>query len=245
MFPGAPFSLSGLFVLLTLVVVVAVAKGVLVAARSHPVLGAAVARKFLLLVGVWLLICGVLAGCQVFTAASMPPPLMLFMLAAFCAVLYFSFSNFGLRLAAGLPLWALVAFHIFRLPLELLMHWGATLGVVPQLLTYSGSNYDILTGVFALVLSLIAYRVSVPLRIFRVFNSIGLVLFVNVIVLSVLSRPTPFQQLSLDAPNIWVSFFPFIWLPTLLAPLALGGHLILLRRLVAEETARRAQVKPH
>jgi hypothetical protein len=58
-----------------------------------------------------------------------------------------AFSGFGGRLAEFLPLWALVGAQAFRLPLELAMDAMYARGVMPVELSYSGRNFDILTGI--------------------------------------------------------------------------------------------------
>lgn len=50
-----------------------------------------------------------------------------------------------------------------------------------------------------------------------------------VVIVAILSIPSPFQQLKPD--NIWVAYFPFVWLPTAAVVAALLGHLVLFRKL--------------
>ena len=57
----------------------------------------------------------------------------------------------------GLPLWVLVAVQGFRLPLELAMHEMYERGVMPVQMSYEGSNYDILTGITALIVAAIVW----------------------------------------------------------------------------------------
>ena len=61
-------------------------------------------------------------------------------------------SPLGARLAT-LPLGALVAFQAFRLPLELVLHTWAAQGTIPEAMTWSGQNWDIVSGVVALAIA--------------------------------------------------------------------------------------------
>ena len=77
---------------------------------------------------------------------------------AVLAVLIFAFSfrlalgGVGRRLAA-LPLWILVGVQGFRLPLELAMHRMFERGIMPEQMSYSGRNLDIVTGITALIVA--------------------------------------------------------------------------------------------
>jgi hypothetical protein len=63
------------------------------------------------------------------------------------------------------------------------------------------------------------------------WNIMGSMLLATVVTIAVLSFPTPFQMIASDPPNVWVTHVPFIWLPTVLVPAALLGHLLTLRQL--------------
>ncbi|HQW96450.1 MAG TPA: hypothetical protein PLU58_11640, partial [Saprospiraceae bacterium] len=57
-------------------------------------------------------------------------------------------------------------------------------------------------------------------------------LLLNVVVIALLSAQTPFQKLAFDQPNIGVTFFPFVWLPSVVVPIVLIGHLAAIRQLL-------------
>jgi len=66
------------------------------------------------------------------------------------------------------------------------------------------------------------------------FDVIGFALLVNIVAVAIASLPT--VHAFGEAPerlNTWVAFAPFVWLPTVLVPGALLGHVLLTRRLRA------------
>ena len=71
-------------------------------------------------------------------------------------------SSIGDRLARGLPLAYLVGFQAFRFPLELAIHRAYVEGVMPVQMSYSGRNFDIVTGLTALVLAAALAMARVP-----------------------------------------------------------------------------------
>src|SRR5262245_42020960 len=68
-----------------------------------------------------------------------------------------AFSGLGQRMALTLPLYALVGFHVFRLPLELVLHQWYMEGVLPVQMTYAGHNFDIVTGLLAFFIAPLMY----------------------------------------------------------------------------------------
>ncbi|MDB5942735.1 MAG: hypothetical protein JWQ13_2301 [Ramlibacter sp.] len=62
-------------------------------------------------------------------------------------------SPFGARLAAGISMAALVGYQAFRVPLEMALHALYSEGLIPVQMTYSGRNFDIVTGVLAVALA--------------------------------------------------------------------------------------------
>jgi hypothetical protein len=102
-------------------------------------------------------------------------------------------SPFGRRLAAGLPLAVLVGVQGFRLPLELLMHRAYEEGLMPVQMSYSGLNFDIVTGITALIVGPLLATGRAGVRTARAWNVMGTLLLVNIILIAGLSTPTPWR----------------------------------------------------
>lgn len=147
-----------------------------------------------------------------------------------------AFSPLGHRLATSLSLGALVGYQAFRFPLELLLHRLATAGEIPMVMTYTGRNFDIVTGLTAAVLGLWLVRGRVPIGLVMVWNVMGLLLLGTIMTIAVLASPGPLQRLTDGPPNLLPVTFPYVWPPTFLVQLALAGHLLAFRRLRAEAT---------
>ncbi|HEX4476059.1 MAG TPA: hypothetical protein VH142_13330 [Polyangiaceae bacterium] len=171
-------------------------------------------------------------------AARRPPLFMPLMLACLVLAAGTAFSSVGTRLVAGVPLWLLVGAEGFRLPLELVMHRAAKDGVMPVEMSYAGYNFDIVTGATALALALLIYWGHAPRALVVVWNVLGVVLLA--IVIGVAGAGLPWvAAFGPDHVNEWVLHFPYVWLPTVLVPAALFGHLLVFRRLPAENAPRK------
>jgi hypothetical protein len=146
-------------------------------------------------------------------------------------------SPVGRRLAAGLPLAVLVGFQGFRLPLELMMHRAYEYGVMPVEMSYSGFNFDIVTGITAVVVATLLATGRAGMRTARAWNVLGTLLLTNIIVVSMLSAPTPWRVFRSVPANVWVTTAPYIWLPTVMVALAILGHIVIYRRVRIERVA--------
>jgi hypothetical protein len=181
------------------------------------------------MLGTW----GVAASGRLARFDAVPPPFALLFVALVAVALGVGLSPLGARLSR-LPLAALVGFHAFRLPLELVMHRAAAEGVMPPQMTYTGRNLDIVTGVTAVVVAALVARGSASRRLLWAWNALGAALLVNIMVVAVASLPM-FHVFGSDPRhlNTWVAYPPFVWLPAVLVAAALAGHIVVTRRLLS------------
>jgi len=161
-----------------------------------------------------------------------PPPMLLMMAALAMTTIMVAFGPLGARLAGAVPLWALVGAQSFRLPLELVLWRAARDGTMPVQMSLEGRNFDILTGSTALALAIVLYRRDVPRGWVLAWNVLGSLLLANIVGVAMASLPW-IAAFGPDRVNEWVLHFPFVWLPAVLVPAALLGHLLVFVRLRA------------
>ena len=193
-------------------------------------------RRFVVAAGVvaaWMALTAAVARSGVLLQFSRrPPPLMLLLLATAVASLAVSLSPVGSRLARGVPLAALIALQGFRLPLELLMHRAAQDGVMPVQMSFSGYNFDIVSGTTALLVAGLVAAGRAPRWLVVAWNALGFALVLVIIAIAVAS--TPLFHAFGTAPerlNTFVGRWPFVWLPTVLVVAAVAGHIVIARKL--------------
>jgi hypothetical protein len=168
-----------------------------------------------------------------------PPPFALMVLAIFVLAFSIAFSGLGRRLAQFVPLWILVAVQGFRLPLEIAMHRMFERGVMPEPMTYTGRNFDIVTGATAIIVGLLVWIGYGGRRLVTAWNVMGLVLLMNVVAVALLATPR-FRYFGDDALNTWVADPPFVWLPAVMVLAALAGHLLIFRALALQRNRNAA-----
>jgi len=178
----------------------------------------------------WLMVTALIAASGVLRQLdATPPPLAVLALAVGVIGIAVPCSSLGTLLVRGLPLWVLVGFQVFRLPLELVMHRAYVEGVMPVQMSYSGQNFDILSGITAGVLGLWLGHGRVPRWVVASWNMLGFVLLVKIVTIAILSTPL-FRWFGDDRLNIFVTYPPFVWLPAILVTAALMGHILVWRR---------------
>jgi hypothetical protein len=168
-----------------------------------------------------------------------PPPFALLVAAIVVLSLVIAYSSLGSHLARFLPLWVLVGVQGFRLPLELAMHAMYERGIMPREMSYSGRNFDIVTGATAIIVAVLVARGLGGRQLVAVWNIVGLALLVNVVTVAILGTPR-FQYFGNDRLNTWVTYPPFVWLPAVMVLAALAGHLIIFRALRIHVHGRRS-----
>jgi hypothetical protein len=182
--------------------------------------------------GGWILSTGVLAATGRLSFESMPPTMFLVVAAGLALALGLGFSRIGLDLAAYLPLWLLVGFQGFRVIVELLLHRAYLEGLAPVQMTFVGLNFDIVSGTSGGLLGLwLLYRKTAPTWLIAVWNTLGLLLLATIMIIAILSTPTPIQVFREPPANVWVVDWPWVWLPTVFVPLALLFHILVYRRI--------------
>ena len=159
--------------------------------------------------------------------------MMVFVLALSFA---FGLSPLGRHGAANISFAALIGLHAFRLPLELVMHHASTVGIMPVELSFSGYNFDIVTGTGALVIFLLLKSGrAVPRAVLWAWNIWGSYCLLGIAVIAITSSPV--VRLFGDEPahiNTWVLYFPYVWLPVVLVSIAISVHIVIWRKLLSK-----------
>lgn len=161
----------------------------------------------------------------------LPTALTLFSLNV--AALVVAFRPIGLAMGAVFPMGAWVLFHAFRLPLEYLLTVWHEAGTIPAQITWSGQNFDVATGILALVVGPILLR-RPNKKLAVAFHVVGLGLLFNVARIAVLSAPSaPIHVF--DEPVLLAFHVPFIWIVPFAVVAALFAHVIALRVLLSAD----------
>jgi hypothetical protein len=168
---------------------------------------------------------------------TLPPRFILMVAPPLLFILLIFITKKGKGYLDTLDTKTLTLLHLVRLPVEFVLFWLFLYKGIPQVMTFEGRNFDILSGLSA---PLVYYFGFVKPKLSRAallaWNLFCLSLLFNIVAHAALSVPSPLQQMSFDQPNIAILYFPFNWLPSTVVPLVLFSHLVCLRQLVLQKT---------
>lgn len=190
-------------------------------------------KPVLLVILIWLAVQAFIANSGFYTVTdTLPPRFLLLVLPPFLGIAGLFLTSKGRQLIDGLDLKSLTILHTIRIPVEIVLFFLFTYKTIPELMTFEGRNFDILSGITAPVVFYFTFvRKQFGRKVILVWNLICLGLLINIVSNAILSAPFPFQQFAFDQPNIAVLYFPFIWLPCCVVPLVLLSHLVAIRQL--------------
>jgi hypothetical protein len=191
-------------------------------------------RKVWLILLAWLALQAVVGISGFYTDASGIPPRFIGLIGPPLLVIIGLFATrSGKRFIDRLDARALVLLHTVRIPVELVLFWLCMHQAVPQLMTFEGRNFDIVSGISAPLVYYFGYvKKQLGKNILLLWNFACLGLLANIVIHAVLSAPFAFEQFAFEQPNIAFLYFPFIWLPCMVVPLVLFSHLVTIRRLL-------------
>lgn len=162
----------------------------------------------------------------------LPPRPFLAVIVPLPVVVLFAFSKTGTILLERVPSQWLVLMQLFRIFVEILIWFAFLANKLPVQMSFEGRNFDVLTGLLALPAGILLLRKKRwSSKIILTYNVIGIALLINIVVVALLSMPTPFRYFMNEPSNILLAQFPFILLPGLLVPIAYTLHIFSLRQL--------------
>ena len=192
----------------------------------------------------WLLVAFYLGSANVYflnTDAAIPTLMFGLLVPLIVAALAFVLTGIG-KLVSAIPLPLVVAAQVFRAEGGIFLILWAD-GRLPWQFAMPAGIGDVATACLAIIVAIqLAKQTTGANRSAFVWNLFGVADLVVALAMGALTSPGRAHLFSLDAPNLFVSSYPLVMIPTFAVPLALVLHGIVLWRLrskVRGETAAR------
>lgn len=184
---------------------------------------------------IWMIITGILGISGFYRNVEAFPPRFVFLIGpAILFILAVFLLRDGRTFVDGLDLKWLTLLHMVRVPVEFILFAVFLDGLIPELMTFEGYNFDILSGITAPIIYYMFFvKGWIGKKGLLLWNIVCLLLLLNILTIALLSAQTPFQKLAFDQPNIGVAYFPFVWLPAVIVPIVLFSHLASIRQLLS------------
>ncbi|MEJ7693023.1 hypothetical protein [Daejeonella sp.] len=201
-------------------------------------------KSTLIVLLTWLILQTAIGLSGFYTATdTIPPRFLLLVLPPFLLIIGLFTTSRGKRYIDSLDAKTLTILHTIRIPVEIVLFWLFIHKTVPELMTFEGRNFDILSGLTAPIIFYFGFiKKKLDRKIILVWNLICLVLLMNIVANAVLSAPFPFQKFAFDQPNIAVLYFPFNLLPSFIVPLVLLSHLATIRQFLKHPEKEKQQL---
>jgi hypothetical protein len=179
---------------------------------------------------IWILIAGYIGYSGILANTNKTPPgFAYFIVPIIVWVLILTRHRIGKRFSEYVPLYILVGAQVFRVVVEIFLHALWKQGLVPEGMTFHGSNLEIVIGLTAPILAWFIYKKRVSKFIIKFWNAVGILVLLNVVIRGVLSVEGPFQFIFEDYTNTAITVFPYSYIAGLMVPLALTLHVVALR----------------
>lgn len=191
-------------------------------------------KRTLIILFIWLAFQTVIGLSGFYTITrTIPPRFLLLVLPPFLVIIGLFATSKGREYIDRIDIKTLTILHTIRIPVELVLFWLFLNKTVPQLMTFEGRNFDILSGLTAPVIYYFGFiNKRLNNKLILLWNFVCLGLLLNIMVSAFLSAPFQFQKWAFDQPNIAVLYFPFNWLPSCIVPIVLLSHLAAIRQLL-------------
>ena len=162
--------------------------------------------------------------------STFPPKLFITLVIPLITIIWAVRTKEAKEILLHTPPQAIIWIQSFRIVVEILLWRLFVDNLAPIQMTFEGRNFDILTGLTAIIVAILVTNKKIPSGLVVAWNFAGLALLVNIVAVAILSMPTPFRVFMNEPANTIVTKFPIVWLPALLVPLAYGLHFLSLRQ---------------
>ena len=184
-------------------------------------------KKLIAVLVIWSIITAVLGLTGFYRHTQSIPPRFLFLVGpGMATTIILLMLSRGRKFLESVNISDLTLMQAVRFPVELVLYLLFAASLVPEIMTFEGSNFDIITGLTSpFIFYLVLKRQMLGLKWLLMWNYMGMLFLFGIMGIAILSLSTPFQQFAFDQPNVGVTYFPFVWLPGIIVPAALFGHI--------------------
>ena len=188
-----------------------------------------------------ILVLSIWVGIQVFLSLNgfykvidtIPPRFVLLIIPPILLIILLFNTQKGRLFIDSLDIKVLSIIHTIRILVEIVLLWLFMYKTIPVELTFEGRNFDIISGVTAPIVYYFGFiKQTLSKKLIISWNIVCVLLLLNVIFNSVLSSPLIFQKFGFNQPNIAILNFPFVFLPSIIVPIILFSHFVVIRRLI-------------
>jgi hypothetical protein len=154
--------------------------------------------------------------------SSFPPKIGILLIIPLITIIWIIRTTEMKEILMHTPPESIIWLQSFRIVVEILIWRLFVDNLAPIQMTFEGRNFDIISGLTALVVAYFVASKRISSSLVIIWNFACLALLVNIVTIAILSMPTPFRVFMNEPANTIVTKFPIVLLPAFLVPLAYG-----------------------
>ncbi|NMM47476.1 hypothetical protein [Marinigracilibium pacificum] len=144
----------------------------------------------------------------------------------FVPICIYLFTPRGRKIMKGFELKWLTLMQSLRLPIAFILVGLYYYKLIPQSITFSGSNYDILAGITAPFVYFYGYKKkALSINLMIIWNILALYTLMHLFIIVLFALPSPFQSFIYKQSASGILYFPYVWLFGFITPSFIFGHL--------------------
>jgi len=188
-------------------------------------------------VTLWMIFISVLSWKKIFLDfSSLPPKIFIVLFVPLAVTIFFTASKRLNKILLSIPEQWLIYIQSFRIAVEILLWMLLIEKLLPVQMSFEGRNFDIIAGLTAPVIAYFCYtKKKWSSTVALIWNFIGMALLLNIVVIAILSMPTPLRVFINEPANTIVAYFPIIFLPGILVPVAYSMHLFSIKQILLKK----------
>jgi len=152
-----------------------------------------------------------------------PPRIPIFVFFPLILIIAIVSNTKGLKsIVKNMPVFVPIGIQSFRVIVELLIFESYKNGILPEHVTFSGYNFDIIVGLLAIPAAYLVYKTAIKRRAIIIWNVFGL----SVLTVTLSSFIYSFYLATENTIDLNFIQYPIAFLPTVLLPFAIFFHVI-------------------
>lgn len=186
----------------------------------------------------WLVFLKVISGLNILDQwNSMPPRLLIALLPPLITTIIIASSVKFRDFLQYVPQRWMVLIQSFRIVMEIILLMLFIENIIPQQMSFEGRNFDILSGITALIVGYLVVKNKISRKLLIAWNLFGLILLANIVTIAILSTPLPIRLFMNEPADTVIAYFPFVWLPGFVVPVAYFMHVVSIKKALSYKTA--------
>lgn len=226
------------FILLSAICLVFIIKGIKIASIGMEIdIQRRILKRFYIAIAIWFLFLTLVSLTGIISNFdTLPPRFVIVVIPPIVLLIILWRSKLMVQLLRKLPMKYMLNLQAFRIVVEIFLWLLFLENVLPIQMTFEGINFDVLVGLTGPIAAwFLLKNKKLAKKSLLIWNVSGLLLLGNIVVVAILSTPSPLRLFMNEPANRIITEFPVVLLPGFLVPMAYYLHFFSIRQILMSE----------